>query len=175
MFYERGRRGELCTLRLLVEPNVNTNGRSSAVTAVGGERSGLLGDCLHWQIVPLPQSTSVTLPPHFNRVGNTRWSPFRKDSLHCPQRWLKSPKGEGMFLMPHSSCHWRPWATSSLPSWGGLVFPLSKRKRTVTTGGTPRTSHSYPRSCVFDLPANASVWNELVVEERVGKEGGLLP
>lgn len=46
MFYERGRRGELCTLRLLVEPNVNTNGRSSAVTAVGGERSDLLGDCL---------------------------------------------------------------------------------------------------------------------------------
>lgn len=38
--------GELCTLHLLVEPNVNTNGRSSAVTAVGGERNGLLRDCL---------------------------------------------------------------------------------------------------------------------------------
>lgn len=46
MFYERGRRRELCTLHLLVEPNVNTNGRSSAVTAVGGERNGLHGDCL---------------------------------------------------------------------------------------------------------------------------------
>lgn len=46
MFYERGRKGELRTLHLLVEPNVNTNGRASAVTAVGGERNGLLGDCL---------------------------------------------------------------------------------------------------------------------------------
>lgn len=46
MFYERGRREELRTLHLLVEPNVNINGRASAVTAVGGERNGLLGDCL---------------------------------------------------------------------------------------------------------------------------------
>lgn len=30
----------------MVEPNVNTNGRSSAGTAVGGERRGLLRDSL---------------------------------------------------------------------------------------------------------------------------------
>lgn len=42
MFSERGSRGELCTLRLLAEPNVNTNGRSS----VGEERNDLLGACL---------------------------------------------------------------------------------------------------------------------------------
>lgn len=81
-----GEEGELCTLHLLVEPNVNTNGRSSAGAAVGGERRGLLRDSLFKFADPWTAwSTRVTLSLQFRNVGNTRWPPFQKESLCCPE------------------------------------------------------------------------------------------
>lgn len=65
---------------------VNTNGRSSAGTAVGAERRGLLRDSLFKFADPwIAWSTRVTLSLQFRNVGNTRWPPFQKESLCCPE------------------------------------------------------------------------------------------
>lgn len=41
--------------------------------------------CLSLQITGLPWSTRVTLSLQLRNVGNTRWPPFQKESLCCPQ------------------------------------------------------------------------------------------